>query len=306
MNSKWIKMPNGKLVKRKPDKLKLYLAQNVPFASINEEVFNFAVEQASFSSEQNQHRYSTNTFDSRKLAGHEFAICGAGSVGSFFAYSLGPAQLIINAIDPKDVEPKHTTSGRTIYGPDQIGLTKVEALKQRLERDFLGTKVNPLPFDVGEIPANELASMFSRSIAVVLVIDDPVQILRISDLAYPIVELIQVAMHSGAKSGHIAISVPFVTPCLRCTLNIEDSRDIHRLDSEPANSWDIMIVAQQAARIAIDIMYSKVTGQTINRWDTSKNLIYITNTRQELSPDGPGMHFEGSQKRPGCPVCNCY
>ena len=146
--------------------------------------------------------------------------------------------------------------------------------------------------------------MFARSLVVILAIDDPQQMIRISDLAYPIVELIQVAMHTGGLSGHIAVCVPFVTPCLRCTLDVSGPRDIHRLDSEPANSLDIVTVAQQVARTAVDIMYSKVTGQHITRWDTSKNLIYIANTKQELSPDGPGIRFEGSQKRPGCPVCN--
>ena len=304
MKRKWIKMPNGKLAKRKPDKLQLYLARNASQAPVNEEAFDFAIEQASFSPSQNQQQYNTNTFDSRKLAGHEITIFGAGSVGSILAYGLGSAQLIINALDSKNVESKHTTGGRTIYTPDQIGLAKVEALKQKLERDFLGTKVNALPYDVGEIPTNELVSMLSRSLVVILAIDDPKQIIRISNLAYPIVELIQVAMHRGAASGHIALSVPFTSPCLRCTLDIENSEDIHQLHSEPANSWDIMTVAQQAAKIAIDIMYSKVTCSDITRWDTSKNLIYIANTKQQLSPDGPGMHFEGSQKRPGCPICN--
>jgi hypothetical protein len=67
-----------------------------------------------------------------------------------------------------------------------------------------------------------------------------------------------------------------------------------------------MTVAQQAARIAVDISYSKVTGQHISRWDTSKNLVYIANTKQTLSPDGPGMKFEGSQRQTGCPVCNIH
>ena len=79
---------------------------------------------------------------------------------------------------------------------------------------------------------------------------------------------------------------------------------IHRLDSEPGSSWHIRNVAQQAAMIAIDIMYSKVTGEHISRWDTSKNLIYISNSRDDLNPDGPGMRFEGSRKRPDCRICN--
>ena len=149
--------------------------------------------------------------------------------------------------------------------------------------------------------------MFARSLAVILVIDDPEQIIRISDLAYSIgVELIQVAMHAGGLSGHIAVCVPFVTPCLRCTLEISGSQDIHRLDSEHANSIDIVTVVQYAARIVTDIMYSKVTGQHITRWNTSKNLIYIANTKQEISPDGPGIFFESCQKRADCPICSSH
>ena len=111
-------------------------------------------------------------------------------------------------------------------------------------------------------------------------------------------------LHKGAKSGHIAISIPFVTPCLRCTLGIDSSNDIHQLNSESANSFDIVTVAQLTAKIAIDIIYSKVTGQNITRWDTSKNLIYIANAKQQLSPDGPGIVFEGSLKRQNCPICD--
>jgi hypothetical protein len=95
-----------------------------------------------------------------------------------------------------------------------------------------------------------------------------------------------------------------VTPCVRCTLGINSSQDIHRLDGERGNSLDIVNVAQQAARITADILYSKVTGRPTTRWDNSKNLIYVANTREELSPDGPGLHFEASQKRPGCAICS--
>jgi len=210
----------------------------------------------------------------------------------------------MNVIDFGKVQSRHTRGGRTIYDSTQVGLKKVDAVKQKIERDFPGAKVNPYHYNVKEIPDTELRTMFSRSLVVILAIDDPAQILRVSDLAYPITEIVQVAMHTRAESGHIAISVPFVTPCLRCTLGVRGPQDIHRLDSEPANSLDIVTVAQLAAKIAIDIMYSKVTGQHITRWDTSKNLIYIANTRQELSPEGPGFRFEKSQRRPGCSICN--
>jgi hypothetical protein len=194
--------------------------------------------------------------------------------------------------------------GRTIYDPTQVGLKKVYAFKQKIDRDFPGTIINALPYHTAEIPDSQIKSLLSRSLVVVLAIDDPDQIIRIGNLSYPTTEFVQPAMHAKGESGHIAVCVPFVTPCLRCTLGIDSAKDITRLDSEPANSLDIAAVAQQAARITLDIAYSKVTGQAITRWDTSKNLIYITNTKQELSPDGPGIRFEGSRRRPGCSICD--
>lgn len=304
IHKKWIRMPNGRLVRRRPEKLSLLLAQNEPFVPVTVgSDYNF---DGVAETPDQQHRYNTGTTNNRTLAGCEVTIVGAGSVGGHLASALGAAQLSMNVIDYKRVQFKHTSGNRTIYDPALIGLKKVYALKKKIERDSPGTKTNPYPYNVGEIPDVELKSMFARSLVVVLAIDDPVQIVRISDLAYPIVELIQVAMHAGGLSGHIAVCVPFATPCLRCTLNISGSQDIRRLDSEPANSLDIVTVVQQAARIAIDIMCSKITGQHITRWDTLKNLIYIANKKQELSPDGPGIRFESSQKRPGCPICNTH
>lgn len=150
----------------------------------------------------------------------------------------------------------------------------------------------------------ELISMFRRSLLVVLAIDDPVQMLRVNDLAYPIIETLQVAMHAGAVSGHVAITVPQVSPCLRCILDVSGHQDIHRLDSEPGSSWNIQRVAHEAATITVEMLYSKITGEPISRWDIAKNLIFIANSRQESSPDGPGVRFEACGKRPQCPICN--
>ena len=93
--------------------------------------------------------------------------------------------------------------------------------------------------------------------------------------------------------------------CLRCTLDISEATDITRLDSEPADSLDITNLAAHAARFVSALAYSKATGQPITRWDVTKNLIYVANAREELSPDGPGLYFEGGiQIRPGCPICH--
>jgi len=297
-----IKMPDGRLVEPGPDALALFLATHQP--SVYAAPPSIGPPPGADRPRSGEHDYSTESFDIRKVAGREVTAIGAGSVGSHVVDALGPAGLTINIIDAGRVQSRHTQGGRTIYHPTQVGLRKVHALKDKIERDFPGSIVNAFFYNTAEIPDTELQSMFRRSLAVLLMIDDGGQIVRISDLAYPITELIQPAMHAKGESGHIAICVPFFTPCLRCSLGINDATDIRRLDSEPAAGLDIAAVAHQTARITTDILYSKVTGQPISRWDISKNLIYLSNTKDELSPDGPGLHFQGSVRRPRCPVCD--
>ena len=302
----YIKKPNGERVKKGYGKLKLFLAQNAVSAQVPQRIHDFVTKQSSYENTAAQPNYATDAFDIGRLRGYEVLQFGAGSGGGYIAKILAPAELIFTVIDPQKVDAKHTLGGRTIYTHHEIGLLKVEAFKKILERDYLGTKVNPLPFDVAEIPEHALKNLMAGPVIVIIAIDDPDQILRINDIGYGLTEMIQVANHRNADSGHIAISIPYVTACLRCTLDISESRQIRRLDSEPAASIDIMTVSQMAAKIALEIMYAKVTGRMIQQWDPSKNLLYIANKRQELSPDGPGLIWEKSQKRSNCPICNHF
>ncbi len=303
-NKRRIKLPGGKSVIKRPDKLRLKLVENLPLIEAQDYDSSYRILDSQHKASPAQNNYSNESFDIDKLTGYEITILGAGSIGSFIAWFLAAAQLILNIVDFKKVEHRHTTGGRTAYEPTSIGKYKVIALKQKIERDHPGTIINPLPYNVADIPDPALRSLFGRSAIVILAIDDPVQFLRAADLAYPLVEFIQVALHRGAKTAHVIISVPFVTPCLRCTLNIDSANDIHRLDSESANSFDIVATSQLASKIAVDIMYSKATGKDITRWDTSKNLIYIANQKGELSPDGPGLIFESSSRRQNCSICS--
>lgn len=302
MNKKWIKMPDSRLAERQVSKLELYLKNSQsPLGAPEIPVRSHAEQQPTSFTPQPP---ISRQIDRGRLSGHEVTIFGAGSVGSYLAYFIAIPGLVLHIIDFKRVEIKHLRNRRTLYTSTSLGLFKVEALKRKIEADHSGTFVRAYPCNVARFTVSDLQAMFQRSLVVLLAIDDPEQIVRISDLAYPIVDLMQVAMHARGKSSHIIVSMPGLTPCLRCTLHIASTGDIHRLDSEPANSLDIMNLAQQAARFATEIAYSKVTGHRITSWDTTKNLIYITNTREALSPDGPGLHFESSQKRPGCSICN--
>lgn len=300
-SSDWIKMPDGTRIRHRPDRLAAFLAnQTVP---IGPRAPTMPVAALTSAAAHGKGDYSTESFDIRQLAGGQLTVFGAGSLGSHLLYALGPAGFTINVVDSGTVQPRHTPGGRTAYDATHVGLKKVSAIKEKMERNHPGTILRAYPYHTTEIPDSQIKIMVQGSLAVVVAIDDPEQIVRIADLVYPITELIQPAMHAKGESGHIAIIAPYTTPCLRCTLGVNDVEDIHRLDSEPAAGLDIATVAQLAARVILDIAYSRVTGRPITRWDTAKNLIYLSNTKDELSPDGPGLHFEESRKRPGCPVC---
>jgi molybdopterin/thiamine biosynthesis adenylyltransferase len=244
-------------------------------------------------------------FDMRCLSGRELILFGAGSVGSYLAPLLTVADLILHVVDFKRVEEKHLIEGRTTYTAEDLGQFKVEALKRRIEADHPGTQVCPYPCNVAQFTNADLIAMCRRCLIAILAIDDPEQIIRIGDLAYPLVQMLQAAMHARGHSSHIIISRPRVTPCLRCTLGIRNPHDIHRLDRERAHTLDIVNLAQNAATFALDLACSRVTGRRITRWDVSKNCIYITTRRDStVSPDGPGLHFESTQRRPGCSVCD--
>ncbi len=300
MTGKWIRTPAGRSIRHGPDRFKAMLAQRLAQQIPLPLGMPANTEPVAYPSAP----YSTERFNSGTIIGAEVTMLGAGSVASHCAQPLGSAQLRINCIDDKDVRPEHTQGGRTIYDPSQIGLRKVDALRAKVERNSPGATIIPYPYKTSAMSDADLLAIFVRSLVVIVAMDDPEEILRVARLAYPVTNLVQVALHARAASGHIALTIPFVTPCLACTLDISSARQIRRLDHEAANSWDIITVAQLAARTVIDLLYSKVTGQPITRWDITKNLIYIANTREELSPDGPGLSYECSQRRPGCLVCH--
>lgn len=297
----WNRLPNGRIIRQRPDRLRLRL-QDTQIVPLEHAPVSNSRKPQGGSSEVD---YSTPDSDPRRLYGRTVTLFGAGSVGGGMLERLASAPLRINLIDDKKVEKKHVQGGRTIYEPGHIGMYKVHAAKLRMQRDHPAATVIPMVYNVREILTSELQALIQESVMLVIAIDDPEQILRISDLAYGHVELIQAGVHRQARSGHVAISMPRVTACLRCTLGVTDSEPIRRLDSEAANSVDIGTVIQHAAGIAMEIIYSKVMGRRITRWDTSKNLLYITNVRDDtFSPDGPGLSWDSGRKRSGCTICN--
>ena len=300
MRPRYFKMPDGRLAKSRATRLEQYLRDNQPPPAA---AGGFTTSRPS-SRPYRQSEDGSADVDFDRLSGYEIVLFGTGSVGSYLAGFLAIVSFILHVVDFKRVEPKHLKNGRTIYTPEDLGLFKVEALKRRIEADHPGTQVRAYPCNVAQFTESDLTALFRRCLVVLLAIDDPEQLVRIADLAYPLVELLQAAMHARGHSSHLICTIPGRTACLRCALEIRNPNDIRRLDSEPSASGHIVTLANTAANFALDLAYSKVTGQPITRWDITKNLIYIANTTQPISPDGPGLHYEGSQRRPGCPICN--
>ena len=299
MKKKFLKSPSGFNIK--PTVHDRDLALKNRLSSLPVSSYQFCLDLPSESTGQGP-SYATKDFDIARLQGLEIIIFGAGSVGSYLAWSLATAQVRIHLLDSKKVEAKHTRSARTIYDRTQIGQFKVYAAKQKIENNFIGTKIVPAAYNVAELSDIDLIERFKKAAIVVLVIDDPTQIIRINRLCYPLTALVQCGIHRQGNSSHISFSIPNQTSCLECTLGITTQGDIHRLDSEPAAGIDISITSQIASRLAMDILYSQVTGNPISRLDVAKNLIYISNT-QQITPDGPGIKYESSPRRADCRIC---
>jgi len=297
---KYIKLPDGRLARPQIPRLEQYLRDRRSLATGGE-----SLPSRPMSPSQQQGEADAADFDMQCLSGQEIILFGAGSVGSYLAHFLAIARLILHVVDFKRVEPKHLYQGRTRYTGEDLGQLKVEALKRHIEADHPGTQVRPYPCNVAQFTNSDLTAMFRRCLIAILAIDDLEQIVRVADLAYPLIQLLQAAMHARGHSGHIIISIPHVTPCLRCALRISSPYQIRRLDREPSSSGDIVTLANTTANFALDMACSKITGQRITRWDISKNRIYLANRRDgAVSSDGPGLHYERAQRRPRCPICN--
>lgn len=306
MSGKRVKLPGGRVVTYRTDPMAKYVStgrsNSSPAVSLT------SVLPASRQTEQESQAVrpsSGQVLHSHLLDGVEVLVLGAGAIGSYVAYFLAAAaSLIIRLVDFDVVDVKHTRGGRTIYEAAQAHERKVYAAKYKIERDYPNSHVHPYPYNVMDISDGDLRRLASRAVIVINAIDDGQAMLRVNDLLYSIVEVLYVALHAGAASGHVILTVPYASACLRCSLGISSAADIQTLHAEPGAGVDIRSVANHCVTIALDIMHSKVTGQPIERWDISKNVFYFANRKEQLSPDGPGAHLQRAEKRSGCAICS--
>lgn len=306
MNKKLIKLPNGRVLQYRQDPMARHLpSDNAEDASpVPSSLFQGgdAHHGGAASASNAPHNRVLNM---QLLDQMEVLVLGAGAVGSYVAYFLATAAgMIIHLVDFDVVEHKHTQGGRTIYQPGQAHQKKVYAAKQRVEHDHPNSCVRPYPYNVMDMSDGFLCRLARRVALVINAIDYAPAMLRVNDLLYWLTEVLYVALHPGAASGHVIITVPYASACLRCSLDIASPGDIQTLHAEPGLGVDIRLIANHAATLALEIMFSKATARPIERWDITKNIFYFSNRREQLSPDGPGVHLQRAEKRQGCPICS--
>ena len=83
MKNKYIRKPDGAWVRKKPGKLKVFLAESVASAPMPQKIYDLAARRSSYGSTGAEPNYSTDAFDISKLKGYEIVQFGAGSGGGF-------------------------------------------------------------------------------------------------------------------------------------------------------------------------------------------------------------------------------
>ena len=102
-----------------------------------------------------------------------------------------------------------------------------------------------------------------------------------------------------------------LSPCKGEVIDARSGNAIHTIDGMYSRTSTLVykdgILYQSACgrghtAQAYQLSHSKVTGKAVTRLDTTKNLVYISNT-QQITPDGPGISYESSPRRADCNIC---
>jgi molybdopterin/thiamine biosynthesis adenylyltransferase len=305
MRKKLIKLPGGKVVAFRPAPIAKHLAEGAADTQVPDTYAPVPRQDlrqgraASVISDSNR-----QVMDLNALEGLAVLIIGCGAIGGYVASMLAAAAaLTIFIIDFDVVDYRHTQGARTIFEARHVRRKKVYAAKEKLERQYPLSRIVPYPYDVLQLPDIVLTQLARKADVVIDAIDAGAGMLRINDLLYPIVEVLHAGVHPEAASGHVILTSPFATPCLRCCMDIDSADGVHTLDAEPALGSDIRAIANHTVTIALELMHARVTGRPIERWDVSRNIFYIANRQGRHSPDGPGVILQQGHKRHGCPVC---
>jgi molybdopterin/thiamine biosynthesis adenylyltransferase len=237
----------------------------------------------------------------RVRSGTQVTLIGCGSVGSYTGLNLAMMNCDVMAIDKDVVEVSNIEAGRTAYAVRTVGIPKVMALVETV-KDRGGTaKVLPLPRAVESFSDEEIRALAQQSHVVVAAFDDPEQLRRLNELAYPFCSVVYPGFHAGARSGHVIWTKPGVA-CFLCSLGIASPRELETLHAEPALPLDIQRISEAAARVALWLV-APPRSEGASLLDPDRNIIFLDNRPSGSAERALSARLLAADPDPSCPVC---
>lgn len=190
------------------------------------------------------------------------AVIGAGRIGSNVVLRLHSQSFSLTLIDNDIVSLQNIESGHLMpYGSDDIGKYKVDVLCEKMaDKSGMLPKAAPCRlFVTAGIAPEELDAVLGDSVIVLWAIDsaDGLAVLEGSILLMMQARIhIFAAMHAQTGGGHVAIWIPFTTPCIRHSIGLASFRQItesRAQDSSITNS-DIRVVADSTADVISSLL----------------------------------------------------
>lgn len=216
-----------------------------------------------------------------KLSHKAVAVVGCGSVGSYIADELcraGIRKFVL--VDPDVIEWPNLT--RTVYGQEDVGSFKVEALGRHLKRIFFDTVIYPYPVELQALRP-KIRDVFADVQLVIAAVDDPRANGILDRFCYALeIPSLFIGIYRGAKGGEVIAIDPDVTPCFGCaTGGVRDSladvidrqgvvrqRDYgtNKLVAEVGIGADIHFVCAAAVKMALSLMSKADLDAPIGRF----------------------------------------
>ena len=236
------------------------------------------------------------------LAGIKLLLIGAGAVGSWVIKAMSPYGGTYYCVDPDIVEPRNRQWERSIYGPDDDGKKKVDALRDNITARWPRAEVIPIPYRLRDLGEAGILALSANCALTLAAFDDGDDLLLLNRLAHSRTTCLYPAAHRQAASGHVIITTPY-TPCLRCCLAVSSSGQITTLHGEPGVGINFKTVSDTCARIALSILVGKRLPALRESYDRRANILYISNRISDPVVGGVGIAPWWSGWNPDCPVC---
>lgn len=204
----------------------------------------------------------------REIEARCVLIVGCGSVGSFVAAELartGVRKFVL--IDPDTVEWPNLT--RTVFGHDDVGRLKVDALRTHLQAIYPDIEVATHAVRLQSLETAELRELLLGADLAIGAVDDPQASGRLNRFAYALERCAMfVGIYRGAQGGEVILSLPGITPCMACATGgrrhleagaeapVDRPRDYgtNRLVAEIALGSDIHSVCAVAVKLTLSLL----------------------------------------------------